>query len=143
MNFRSMTELEKYASSGASMGKTLAIGAGLVAGLRGFDAMESKVNQILDRGKVKRAIAYAKSKNPELRKRSDKELETWMQGIYAIAPKVATSNALAASALVTVDSYNGNFDLATAKVLAEINRGANAERKVDTPLGAFNAASGM
>lgn len=107
-----------------NISKTLLGGLGLAAGVEAYGLGKKHIEKQLDKGKMSRAIAYAKSKHPELRRRSDKDLGTWMQGVYAISPKVATSNALAASALLTVDSYNGNFDLATAKVLSDINKGA-------------------
>jgi hypothetical protein len=120
----SLVQLEKESKFKPT--KLAAGAAGLYAGIEAFGGAKDKIKKFQDDGKAKRAVAYAKSKHPELRKRSDRDLATWMQGIYAMSPKVATSPALAASALLSIDAYNGNFDLATAKVLADINRGAGA-----------------
>lgn len=137
--FKGMVDLEKRADLSGAVGT----GIGLMAGSRIIDAASNKISKHIDSMRFKSIISHAKRENPELRKRSEKTLETWMEGIYAISPKIATNKALASSALLTIDSYNGNFDLATAKILADVNRGSSASDNRDTALSSFSAASHM
>ena len=119
----SLVELEKRSSYKSIAKNTV----GVIAGLEALNMAKGAIEKRLDRTKVRNSIAYARQKHPELRRRSDADLGKWIQGVYAIAPRIATSPALAASALLTIDSYNGNFDLSTAKILSDINKGSGSD----------------
>jgi len=86
-------------------------------------------------------IRYAKKKHPELRNVGDEKLKRWVMALYTLSPRMASDKELVADALYQVNEYGGNFDLATSKIVADINRGIKDDNS--KYLAAGNSAVGL
>jgi len=89
--------------------------------------------------KIPSLIRYAKKKHSELGEVGDAKLKSWVMAIYTLSPRIAHNQELVADALYQIYQYGGNFDLATSKILADINKGT----KVDNNLPYITAANSI
>jgi hypothetical protein len=77
--------------------------------------------------KIPSYVRYAIKKHPELKEVGEKTLKKWLLALYTLSPKIADNEELAADALYQIYQYGGNFDLATAKMLADISKGSKTD----------------
>jgi len=79
------------------------------------------------KAKIPTIMRYAIKKHPELQDVGESKLKQWLMALYTLSPKIASNQELAADALYQIYQYGGNFDLATAKIIADINKGVSGD----------------
>ena len=117
-----------------------AIGASTV-GVMAADKLIDVAGEKFFKVKIPSYIRYAKKKHPELGDVSDQQLKLWVEAIYTLSPRMAQSKELVADALYQIYQYGGNIDLATAKIIADINKGSKSDNNIPY-IAAGNSISG-
>ena len=105
-------------------GAAAATGLAIAGVDKGLDYMGEKIFD----AKIPNLIRYSKRKHPELASVSDSKLTHWVKALYTLSPKYASDPELTADALNQIHQYGGNIDLATAKMMADINRGVTSSQ---------------
>ena len=105
-------------------GAAAATGLAIAGVDKGLDYMGDKFFE----AKIPNLIRYAKKKHPDLSSVGDAKLKHWVKALYTLSPKYASDPELAADALYQIHQYGGNIDLATAKMMADINRGVSSNK---------------
>jgi hypothetical protein len=99
---------------------------GTALGVAAADELLKSMGEQFYKVKIPGYIRYAKQKHPELKEVGENQLKMWVEAIYTIAPNFARNKELMADALYQIYQYGGNIDLATAKMLADVNKGAGS-----------------
>jgi hypothetical protein len=87
------------------------------------DKIVGAASEQMYKAKIPSLRRYAIKKHPELKEVGEKKLERWFLALFSLAPKIANDQELAADSLYQIYQYGGNFDMATAKILSDINKG--------------------
>jgi len=121
-----MSYLEKIAEKSKLEDIAMTVG-GTTAALVGAEKVIQQTDDLMFKVKLNGIIKYAKRKHPELGQVSDSKLKAWAGAVYTLSPKMAGSKELMADAIYQIHQYGGNVDLATAKIIAEINKGSKSD----------------
>ena len=120
-------------------------GVGIAAGLKGISAGLDYLHERKAESHFDDTIEHAIKQHPELKSIPRRELKEQLRTFYTLAPHIATDKKLGTSMLYTVNSYGGNIDLATAKLLAEIGekREKQRPRATDEMIMLVNSGRGL
>ena len=121
-----MSYLEKIAEKSKLEDIAMTVG-GTTAALVGAEKVIQQTNDLMFKVKLGSIVKYAKRKHPELGKVSDSKLKAWAGAVYTLSPRMSNSKELMADAIYQIYQYGGNVDLATAKIIADINRGSKSD----------------
>ncbi len=126
-------------TTGATVGGALAFSMAL----KGVAAATDYLQEKSDKNKFAGVIDYAKRSHPELKKVPHNKLVAQMNSFYTLAPQAAVDKELGSSMLATTNDYGGTVDLATAKLVSDINGRSSGRGSTEEILGFVNAGSSM
>jgi len=122
-----MSYLEKIAEKSKLEDIAMTVG-GTTATLVGAEKVIQQTDDLMFKIRLNSIVKYAKRKHPELGEVSDSKLKAWAGAVYTLSPRMADNKELMADAIYQIHQYGGNVDLATAKIIADINRGSKTEK---------------